>query len=67
MNLIMANNYHFIYVAFLIVVAFGVVGLASMDFEDKGSCRMTINGEVQTRQPGSQGYVTSEYCIIINS
>ena len=61
------NNYHFIYIAFLIIIGIGAIGVLTMDFEDRGDCRYSLSGEMQVRQPGSKSYVLSQFCILIKS
>ncbi len=61
------NNYHFIYIAFLIIFGIGVIGVLTMDYEDRGDCRYTVNGEIQVRQPGSNSFSPTEHCIIIKN
>jgi len=64
------NNYHFYYVAILIVFGIGVMAATTMDYDDKGECKYTgspENPKVVVRQPGSNTFVESEFCILINS
>lgn len=63
----MTTNYQFLYMAFLIIVGIGVVGVLTIDFEDKGACRTGVDGKIYVRQPDSEKFIESEFCIIINS
>lgn len=59
------NNAHFYYVGFLIIFAVGIFLATSFDFQDEGDCKITPTGDIGVRKPGSQSYVTSQFCIII--
>ena len=45
-------------------IFFAVVGV---DYSDKGECFSNNNANPFTRNPNSQTYYETEYCILINS
>jgi len=61
------NNYHYLYVVFLIVFGISVLAITTVDFSDNGECVGSVKGDIRVRQPDSKIFVDSEFCIIIKS
>ncbi len=56
-------NYNSVYVVFLVFVIGGVFATAYVELRDDGACKRTTDGGLAVRQPNSQYYTDSEFCI----
>ena len=58
-------NYNLVYIVFLVFVIAGVFGVTMIDMDDKGSCKRTTTGSIAVRQPNSESFKESEFCILV--
>ena len=56
-------NYNSVYVVFLVFVIAGVYGATMMDIDDNGGCKRSTTGGLAVREPNSQSFIDSEFCI----